>query len=78
MRFKKIMHAYYQHELNHIQEPPPVIPPQRIGFEKASIFTINWGEGLGWLFMVGSFLHYILRGRFFEIFSFIPGFSILL
>jgi hypothetical protein len=79
MRFNKLMRQYYQKELEKIPAPLPLMPPQRIGFTmKASIFAINWSEGLGWLFMAGSFLHYFLRGRFFEIVNFIPGFSILL
>lgn len=79
MHFNKLIRQYYQKELEKIQTPPPLMPPQRIEFKmKVSIFTINWGERIGWLFMAGSIFHYILRGRFFEIFSFIPGFSIFL
>ncbi|MBN2092303.1 hypothetical protein JW964_21970 [candidate division KSB1 bacterium] len=79
MQIKKLLRQYYQNELEKIQEPAPVIPPQRIYYQKnTSILAINWSDAIGWLFMAGSILHYILQGRFFEIFNFIPGFSILL
>jgi len=68
MKIKKVMRGYYNHQLEKIEDHPPLEIQTIYRPEKWTSFLFhNWEGVMGYLFVAFSILHYILTGRLFAV-----------
>ena len=74
----RVMRRYYEGKLEEIEGIPlPIVPVQLKAGQKSIPLNICWHELFGYLLMVGVVLHFLLRGKLFDMVRCFPGFTIL-
>lgn len=71
------MRQYYKQKIDALKDLPAMPILIDDGSETPNRFHLSWSDAFGYALMVGMILHYILRGRFYDIFGALPGLSIL-
>lgn len=78
MKVKKILHRYYEKQLQEIEDIDPMVLQLRLkAGSRRTVLSGHWSDILGYLLIAGILLHYFLIGSFFAIVRIIPGIGVL-
>ncbi|MCI0511832.1 hypothetical protein L0128_01300 [candidate division KSB1 bacterium] len=78
MRIETMLKHYYRNRLQQLPElPAPELPVRLPTPSLPTWHALNWDALAGWLVMGLVVVHFLFLGKFFDLFQFLPGLTLV-